>query len=63
MRTFKRQNVTKITDSDKKAGQLLAQGYTEVAAKKPRGRKSGGDDNDEQFEQAQGTAGDQGQRL
>lgn len=63
MRTFKRQNVVKLTDSDKKASQLLAQGYTEVveaeAAKKPRSRKTGGDDdNDRQSEQAQDTAGD-----
>lgn len=61
MRTFKRQNVVKITDSDKKASQLLAQGYTEVAeatAKKPRSRKTGGDDdNDGQSEQSQDTAG------
>ena len=63
MRTFKRENVVKLTDSDKKANQLLAQGYTEVieaeAAKKPRGRKTGGDeDNDRQSEQTQDTAGD-----
>ena len=62
MRTFKRQNVVKLTDSDKKASQLLAQGYTEVAeaeaAKKPRSRKTGGDDNDGQSEQTQDTAGD-----
>ena len=51
MRTFKRQNVVKLTDSDKKASQLLAQGYTEVveaeAAKKPRSRKTGGDDDND----------------
>lgn len=63
MRTFKRENVVKLTDSDKKASQLLTQGYTEVveaeAAKKPRSRKTGGDnDNDGQSDQAQDTAGD-----
>ena len=63
MRTFKRKNVVKITDSDKKAGWLLAQGYSEVTeaetVKKPRSRKTGGDeDNDKQSEQAQASAGD-----
>ncbi len=63
MRTFKHLNVVKMTDSDKKASQLLAQGYTEVveaeATKKPRSRKTGGDDdNDRQSEQTQDTAGD-----
>lgn len=61
MRTFKHENVVKITDSDKKASQLLEQGYTEVVevtTKKPRIRKNGGDDNDGQSEQTQDAVGD-----
>lgn len=69
MRTFKCENVVKMTDSDKKASQLLAQGYVEITedkgtmedktAKKPRSRKAdSGGDGDGEPDQTQDPAGD-----